>query len=129
MKSLKFALPLMLAMVVSVGLKAADEKPAAAGTETKPADTKPAAGTEVTMKGALGEKPADAKAGIVATLKHHEKGAPKGDSKTLNLAATGDIATELTTLAGKKAHVEITGTQDGDTITVTKVTESKGKGK
>jgi len=97
MKSFKFALPLMLAFVVSAYISA-DEKPAA---------------KEQDWTGALVEKAKDAAEGVVAGLK-------VGD-KTVNLWAEGDTAKHLADWAKKGAQVKVTGTAvDADNVKVSK---------
>ena len=89
MKSLKFALPLMLALVVSANIKAED-----------------APKKEESWTGKLEEKAKDAKEGVVASLK-------VGD-KSVALWAEGDVAKNLTEWAKKGAEVTVTAVDAGN---------------
>ncbi len=89
MKAFKFALPLVLALLVSTAAKA-EEKPAA---------------KEGKWTGTLAEKGADAKAGVAAVLKVKD-----GDKEvSVNLWADGDTAKNLADWAKKGAKVEVHG--------------------
>ena len=99
MKSLRFAVPLVLALLVSASVLAEEGK-----TEAKK------------FRGTVAAKGADAKAEVTAVLN-------MGEHKTANLIATGDVAKKVTDLVGKK--VVVTGTKDGDNITVTDIVEAK----
>jgi hypothetical protein len=77
---------------------------------------------EMTWTGTLGDKPANAKEGVVAVL--HVKTGEK--EQTVNLWATGDTATTLKEWAGKSAKVTITGTKvDDQNVKVDKVVQAK----
>ncbi len=103
MKSLKFALPLMLALIVSANIKAED-----------------APKKEESWTGTLAEKAKDAKEGVVATLK-------VGD-KSVNLWAEGDVAKNLADWAKKGAKVDVHGTAvDADNVKVSKAEPHKEK--
>src|ERR1043165_3449096 len=110
MRIAKFVAPMVLALIVCASTQAAD-KPAKDGTK---------------FNGTLGAKPADAKEGVVATLVVKGRGAA-AESKTYTLTAEGDVAKQLTDLAGKSAKVGVTGTATGDVIKVTAVAERKAK--
>jgi hypothetical protein len=103
MKSFKFALPLMLALVVSAYVKAEDA---------------PAA-KEESWTGVLAEKAKDAKEGVVAELK-------VGD-KVVNLwAADEKVAKELGEWAKKGAKATVTGTKvDDANVKVSKAEAAK----
>jgi hypothetical protein len=93
MKSFKFALPLMLALVVSAYVKAEDAPAPAAKEES--------------WSGVLAAKPADAKEGVVATLK-------VGDKVVTLWATDKKVAEELTAWAAKGAKAKVTGTKVDD---------------
>src|SRR5207248_447697 len=101
MRMLKFALPLVLAMVVA-GVVHADE-----GEWT----------------GTLSEKPADAKAGIVAVLTVKD-----GDKEVkVNLWAEGATAKTLTEWSAKKAMVTVKGDKTDDNVKVKEVKKAEEK--
>lgn len=97
MRTIKYALPLVVAMLLAAQVRADDP---------------------VAWTGTLAEKPADAKEGVVAVLK-----VKNGDTETVvNLWAEGDTAKTLTDWAGKKAAVVVTGSKvDDSNVKVTKV--------
>jgi hypothetical protein len=103
MKSFKFALPLMLALVVSAYVKAEDA---------------PAA-KEESWSGTLVEKAKDAKEGVAAGLK-------VGD-KTVSLwTEDKKLAGELADWAKKGAKAKVTGTKvDDANVKVAKVEQEK----
>ncbi|MCY3023767.1 MAG: hypothetical protein NTW87_32710 [Planctomycetota bacterium] len=119
------------------GAKPAEGKAAEAKTEaTKAAEAKPgeARGAEATKTGTLAEKPVNAAADVVAVLQvksadakreKKNKRAGGGAEETINLTATGDVASKIGDLVKKSAAVEVTGTLTGDTMKVSSVTESK----
>jgi hypothetical protein len=79
-------------------------------------------------KGAKAKKNAN---GTALTLKVGAGGGKNKDKtaekRTVTLTATGDILTQLNTLAEKKAHIKVTGKLDGDKMTVTSVSEEASK--
>lgn len=97
MRTMKYALPLFVAMLLATQVRADDP---------------------ATWTGTLAEKPADAKEGVVAVLK-----VKNGDAEvTVNLWAEGDTAKTLTDWAGKKATVTVTGAKvDDANVKVAKV--------
>jgi hypothetical protein len=105
--------------------------------------SRPINGAE-TLSGQLGNKAGEkgAKKGkktssselVLHVSEHHgkkktDKGAQHG--KSVTLTATGDILKQLNEFAHKHAHVKVSGSLNGDTMTVTSVSEEhhKGKGK
>ncbi len=98
MRTFKYALPLVVAILMAAQVRA-DDPPA-------------------TWTGTLAEKPADAKDGVVAVLK-----VKNGDAEvSVNLWADGDTAKTLKEWAGKKATVTVTGAKVDDTnVKVAKV--------
>jgi hypothetical protein len=67
---------------------------------------------------------------LVLKVKPEGKNKDKtAEKRTVTLTATGDILTQLNTLAEKKAHIRVTGTMTGDAMTVTSVTEEATKPK
>jgi hypothetical protein len=113
MKLVRFVLPFAFLLFVASSVFAAEEGKS--------------------FKGTLAEKPADAKAGVVAVLTQRApraaEGAAAAEAKKYSLVATGEIATQLTDLAAKKARVEVTGVEDpAGTIKVSKVVERQGRG-
>lgn len=56
-----------------------------------------------------------------------DKSAKKG--RTITLTATGDVLTQLTSFAEKKAHIKVTGDLNGDTMTVKEVSEAPADAK
>ena len=99
MRTIKYALPLVIAIVLAAQVRADDPPPS-------------------TLTGTLAEKPADAKDGVVAVLK-----VKNGDAEVaVNLWADGDTAKTLTEWAGKKATVTVTGAKvDDANVKVAKV--------
>lgn len=100
MKSLKFAVPLVLALLVSASVRAEDKKE----------DAKK-------FVGLVEKAPADAKAGVVALLKVDDK-------TTLNLVVAvtdKDLTAQVTKLVGK--NVEVTGTEVKTNVTVKSIKE------
>jgi hypothetical protein len=94
----KYALPLVLALIVSASVTADEQVESWTGT--------------------LAAKPADAKEGVVAVLK-----VKAGDKEvSVNLWATGEEAKKLTDWAAKGAQAKISGTKvDDANVKVTKV--------
>ncbi|HYF51353.1 MAG TPA: hypothetical protein VEJ63_18205 [Planctomycetota bacterium] len=101
MKSFKFALPLMLALVVSAYIQAED-KPAA---------------KEESWTGKLVEKAKDGK----------ETAGLKVGDKTVALWAEGDVAKNLTEWAAKGAEVTVTGVMTDAGVKVSKAEPAKKK--
>lgn len=102
---------------------------------------KPVSGAE-TLSGQLGHKTGEkgAKKGkkassselVLHVSEHHgkkktDKGAQHG--KSVTLTASGNVLTQLNEFAKKHAHVKVSGTIDGENMTVTSVTEEHKKGK
>jgi hypothetical protein len=94
----KYALPLVLALIVATGVRADDKVES--------------------WSGKLAAKAADAKEGVVAVLN-----VKAGDKVvSVNLWATGEEAKKLTELAAKGAEVTVSGTKVDDTnVKVAKV--------
>ncbi|HEY3319648.1 MAG TPA: hypothetical protein VGP72_04140 [Planctomycetota bacterium] len=126
--------------------KKADDKKAG---DTKAPDVK---ANEESKTGTLAEKPTTAAADVVAVLKIQadaagagggkkgkhgddagggkKKGKHGGDAadateKTINLSATGDVATKLADLAKRTAYVQVSGVLTGDTMKVSSVFETE----
>lgn len=109
MRMVKFAAALFLAAVIASGAQAAEK------------------GAKLT--GELSDKPADAKAGVVAVLtvkaRKPKDGAAAGPDKKYNLVADGDVAKQLGDLKGKR--VQVTGSGTEDEYKVTAVAEAAAK--
>ena len=102
MKMVKFALPLVLFALMAAQVKADDKVESWTGT--------------------LAAAPADAKAGVVATLKVKD-----GDKEvSVALTAEGDVAKELKEWAAKGAKAKISGTKvDATNVKVAKVEKAE----
>ena len=99
MQSMKFVLPLMLALVVSSYVSAEDAKPVA---------------KEEVLTGKLSEKAKDAKEGVVACLK-------SGDKMVCLWTKDEALVKALTEGAKAGAEVKVTCTHvDADNVSVTK---------
>lgn len=84
---------------------------------------------EITVRGRLNVKPANAKEGVVALLTIvGKKGERIEDPKTIYLFAKDALAAQLAELAQQKARVFVTGLVRADGMDVTKVVE-KAAGK
>jgi hypothetical protein len=84
---------------------------------------------EITVRGRLNVKPANAKEGVAALLTiMGKKGERIEDPKTIYLFAKDAVAVQLAELAQQKARVYITGLVRTDGMDVTKVVE-KAAGK
>ncbi len=139
MKIAKLTLSVMAALSFSFGGFAADP------VKNDPAIfSKPAPGASETLSGQIGHaskggdkgakksKKTESAELVLHVAEHHGKkkadaGAQHG--KSVTLSATGDVLTQLNDLAKNHAHVKVTGTLSGETLTVTSVTEEQHKGK
>jgi len=84
------------------------------------------------LRGTLAAKPDGAAADVVAVLNTkggtNKKDGTKIEAKTLKLIATGDVATQITTLLAKGANVEVTGAETPEGVKVATITEAvKGR--
>ena len=108
MRMVKFAIPMLLALVIMAGARAEDAK-------------------EEKISGKLAAAPAG-KAGVVAVLTTH-KGKGGEEGKSYNLTADGAIATQIADFVAKGSRVDIHGSGTTDSFKVASVTEHKGKAK
>ena len=133
MKASSFHLPIVVALSFAAFVCADEPKPDAPKVEAAPLQP-----VEETKSGKIEAKREGAPEGTVAIftgdVKRNKKGgeiSPKKAAKLglkqeiLNLSAKGDIAAKLAELAGKGAHVDVTGMINNGTMEVTKVSESQ----
>ena len=108
MRMLKFAVPMVLALIVISSARAED------ADATK-------------ISGKVSAAPAG-KTGVVAVLTTH-KGKDGSEGKTYNLTADGAVATQLADFVTKGARVDVTGSGTTDSFKVATVAEHKHKDK
>lgn len=65
---------------------------------------------------------------VLSVVGEKVKGEKGRNRREVTLSATGDLLTQLTTLADQKKQVKVTGTLTGETMTVKEVSEVPGGG-